>query len=292
MSNSLAFGPDGFLYMTQGSNTAMGAADATWHNRPEELLNAAVLKIDPNYTGKLPINVHTAPIEGQAYSPAPPDAPVRLYATGVRNAYDLIWHSSGHLFAATNGSAAGGNTPESPDKSVPALMGVATQDDFLFDIVEGGYYGHPNPLRNEYVLNGGNPTGSHDPAEVIAVDTYAGYPVGVTPPPNWKKFAYNFGRNRSPNGVIEYQNATIFGGRLQKHLLVIEYSGGDDILALEVGANGAIDRSKVVQIASGLSDPLDLAEDTASGNLYVAQLVNGGRDGGAIVLLTPMGTGK
>ena len=29
--------------------------------------------------------------------------------------------------------------------------------------IEGGYYGHPNPTRNEFVLNGGNPTSGADP---------------------------------------------------------------------------------------------------------------------------------
>ena len=34
LSNSLAFGPDGMLYLTQGSNSAMGAPDGAWYNRP------------------------------------------------------------------------------------------------------------------------------------------------------------------------------------------------------------------------------------------------------------------
>ncbi len=62
------------------------------------------------------------------------------------------------------------------------------------------------------------------------------------------------------------------------------------MLALPIPAGGgAIDRSGVLQVASGLSDPVDLAEDVTNGNLYVAQLVEGGLDGGAIVLLRPDG---
>ncbi len=45
----------------------------------------------------------------------------------------------------------------------------------------------------------------------------------------------------------------------------------------------------MIQVAAGLSDPVDLAEDPTNGNLYVAQLVQGGLDGGAIVLLRPDG---
>jgi len=75
-------------------------------------------------------------------------------------------------------------------------------------------------------MNGGNPT-SGVPAEVVAKDGYAGYPW--TPSPTQTRgFAYDFGRNRSTNGVIEYKSDT-FGGA--SRLLVVEYSGGDDILA-------------------------------------------------------------
>lgn len=34
LTNSLAFGPDGAIYFVQGSNSAMGASDAAWENRP------------------------------------------------------------------------------------------------------------------------------------------------------------------------------------------------------------------------------------------------------------------
>ena len=29
----------------------------------------------------------------------------------MRNAYDLVWHSNGHLYVPTNGTAGGANTP-------------------------------------------------------------------------------------------------------------------------------------------------------------------------------------
>lgn len=47
VSNGLEFGPDGMLYLSQGSNTGMGAADAPWYDRPERLLTAAIPRIDP-----------------------------------------------------------------------------------------------------------------------------------------------------------------------------------------------------------------------------------------------------
>ena len=46
LTNSVAWGPDGALYFTQGSNSAMGAPDNAWANRSERQLNGAVLRLD------------------------------------------------------------------------------------------------------------------------------------------------------------------------------------------------------------------------------------------------------
>jgi len=48
LSNSLAFGPDGKLYITQGSNSAMVAPDAAWYKRAERLLSGTVLSSIPS----------------------------------------------------------------------------------------------------------------------------------------------------------------------------------------------------------------------------------------------------
>ena len=68
----------------------------------------------------------------------------------------------------------------------------------LLDIEKGGYYGHPNPARSEFVLHGANPTAGVDPQEV------PDYPVGTRPNPRWHPPAFVFGKNVSPDGMIEY----------------------------------------------------------------------------------------
>lgn len=292
LTNSVAFGPDKALYFTQACNSAMGRADNTWGNRNEHLLSGSVLRLDVSKLGTLPLDVKTSD-GGGTYNPYNANAPLTMYATGTRNAYDLVWHSNGSLYAPTNGSAAGGNTPASvngtlrPDgttyngPSVPALTDVQqTQKDFLFRIVKGGFYGHPNPTRGQYVMNGGNPTSAIDPAEVSA------YPVGTLPDANYRGYAYDFQNNASPDGAIEYKSNT-FNGALKGKLLVVRYSQHDDIIALTPGGtdNDIVSATEGYSIDgfSGFNDPLDLTEDTTNGNIYVSEY--GGN--GQIVLLKP-----
>jgi len=296
MTNGLTFGPDGMLYVAQGSNSHMGAPSEEWDNRPERLLSASVLRVDPWRTTELPIDVRTEGTE-LPYDPSG-DAPVTIFAAGTRNAYDLVWHSNGHLYVPTNG-AGRGNTPASPPDVTPAVPGLkdaAAQNDYL-NIVGpdgGGYFGHPNPLRGQYALNGANPTGEVDPAEVVdqVIDgeTHPGYPVGVMPDKDYRPFAWDFGLHRSPNGIIEYRSAT-FDGALQGTLLVAEYSAGDTILVLTPGADGTIVDAQVLGVPEGLNNPLDLAEDVRNGNLYVVELVELDRKGrsedGRISVLRP-----
>lgn len=316
MNNSLAFGPDGKLYLPQGSNTAMGQPDNAWGNREERLLAGAILQIDLSKIASMPLDVKTE--AGGTYNPYAPDAPLTIYATGVRNAYDLVWHSNGQLYAPANGSAAGGNTPATPaalpaacqnriDKaergaytgpSVPALTSTGTtaaqktptETDYLFRVTQGGYYGHPNPLRCEWVLNGGNPTEGVDPAEIVP-DTTGGvaYPVGVQPDRNYRGYAYDFGNNKSPNGAIEYKS-NAFGGALKGNLLVVRYSSGNDIIALTPGANGDIARAETgIQGFTNFVDPIDLVENPVDGSIYVAELIGyePGKEAGRITLLRP-----
>ena len=275
LTNQPSFGPDGALYIPQPSNTAFGAPDPLWGGRPERLLSATILRLDVGSTGAAPIDAKTVDGGGR-YDPEAAGALLTIFADGVRLAYDLLWHSNGHLYAPVNGSSAGGNAPAG--NSVPALHNIPTSEhDWLYKVRRGRYCGHPNPGRGHYVLNGGNPTAARDPAEVPE------YPVGTRPDAAWDPPLYDFGDHVSPNGIIEYRSSA-FGGRLQNKLLVCRYNAGSDILCLTLDGDGNVS-SATAGIAgfTGLTNPLDLTEDVRTGCVYVAEY--GAR---RIILLRPV----
>ena len=287
LTNSIVFDPNNnnVLYFNQGANNAGGAPDGAWGFREERLLSAATLRLDlSRLPNNLPLNVRTsenqavinnantnsATLSDGTYNPYFSNAPLTIYASGVRNAYDLVWHSNGQLYIPTNGTGGGSNSPASVNgtrrpngasyngPAIPAINNNSTQRDFLFRVNPNnpaGYYGHPNPKRGEYVLNRGR------------IDE-GNYPDNISADANYRGFAFDFEFNKSPNGVIEYQSA----GPLQGALIVCRFSGGSDLIALVPdGANGNIGTSKIgINGFTGFGDPLDLVEDTNTGNIYVS----------------------
>ncbi len=297
LTNSIAFEPgnNNFIYFLQGGNTAMGKGDSNWGNREERLLSAALLRLKINPLPNNPINAKTE--EGGNYNPYASGAPLTLYATGIRNAYDLVFHSNGQLYVPTNGSAAPGNVPSStpgtfnyvskdskaPNYNGPKAPGIngvtPTQRDWLFRVEPGRYYGHPNPRRGEYILNRGDGD--------VNNSQYNG--LGADPNYHWGGIAYDFEFNKSPNGVIEYKSNT-FNGKLKGRLLIVRYSEKDDIMILRPDPSqlGNITETPIDGKAVGLnnfSNPLDLIEDTKNGNLYVSEF-----GANRIVLMKPAGT--
>lgn len=265
MTNQPNFGPDGALYFPQGSSSSFGAPDEIWGMRIEHLLNATILRLDTRRVRPgMPVDVLTADVGGH-YDPKAVDAPLTIYATGVRNAYDCCWHSNGHLYVPTNGSSAGGHTPAGGGAVAPIHDISIAEDDWLFKIAPGKFHGHPNPFQGHYILNGGNPTAGYDWAEVPQ------YPVGTKPDPDYVPACYDFGKHVSANGVIEYRSSA-FDGKLRGRLMVCRYNVGSDVIVLTLDKNGNVTGEQFgIAGLNELTNPLDIAEDSRSGNLYISE---------------------
>jgi glucose/arabinose dehydrogenase/N-acetylneuraminic acid mutarotase len=255
--NSIHFGPDGKLYLAAGGNTGGGApndANTEFGTMEEQPLSAALLVADvknPNFDG-------SCANEQDIFGPPPCD--VVPYATGLRNAYDFVFHSNGSIYAPDNGLSVQGTFPPSP---TPPCTGLADsrpwteggdspgeQPDILVRIQQGKYYGHPNPYRNECVFKDGS---------------YQ----GVSPLPNYVPPILVLGNNRSADGTVEYTYKTFFSA-LKGELLIANFSVGDDITRVRLTPDG-LSVFGSASLAGGFNDPLALSLGP-DGTIYVSEL--------------------
>lgn len=280
MNNGIEFGSDGKLYIAQGSLSGYGAPDQIWGNRSEDLLSASILVADVNGDSRFAGTVNVMTSSPTNYNPDVPNAPVKVFATGIRNPFSITLHSNGNLYSPVNESASG-NAPAGPDDQPPGLNDLPSYSDYFTKVVGGAYYGHPNPSRGFFRLNGGNPTSGTDPFQVNE------YPVGTQPDAKWRKPDLNLGVHRSANGSVEFKS-DVFGSNLKGKMLLTEYSQGKDVIAVSFDSSG--NATGKVQVASGFYNPLAIVSDPISGRTYVGEY---GRDpdgvNGQIALLSPRG---
>ncbi|MBD2502153.1 Kelch repeat-containing protein [Anabaena azotica] len=263
-TNSIHFGPDGKLYLAQGGNTGAGApntAPSEFGDRPEQPLSAALLVADVNAPG----------FQGSCATPIgqfgiPETCNVQVYASGLRNSYDFVWHSNGSLYATDNGLGVTGTIPPSPAPNCtglsPLTLNPGKQPDLLLKVEQGKYYGHPNPYRNQCVFKNG---------------TFQ----GVTPLANYQPPLATLGENLSANGIIEY-TANNFFGQLKGQLLIANFSLGDNITRIKLSPDG-LSVVESATLASQFTEPLPLETD-AQGNIYVGEF-----NGNKVTVLVPLG---
>jgi large repetitive protein len=260
--NSIHFGPDGKLYIAVGGNTGAGApntANTEFGMRAEQPLSAALLVADVSVTN---FDGSCATPEN-AYGPSPCD--VIPYSTGLRNTYDFVFHSNGSIYGPDNGLGVTGTYPPSATSPCTGLGDTTSwtqggdnpgeQPDNLNRLVQGKYYGHPNPYRS------GN---GWSPECVFNNGSYQ----GVSAPSNYEPPMYNLGNNKSADGMIEYKSDA-FNGALTGQLLITNYSVGDDVTRVKLSPDG---RSVVEahQLAGGFDDPLPITEGP-DGTIYVGE---------------------
>ena len=276
-ASGLVFGPDGRLFVSQGALSMLGGKAET----PETPLSAATLAIDLRH----PIFKSVAPLDVRDFDGTTNPKALQVFATGIREAFDLCWHSSGNLFAGVNMNDTKEKTP-----GRDGLPAVSTRpSEMMLRIVEGKYYGHPNPARNEWVLLGGNPTDEVDPWEVAAL------PVGTQPEKNFDSalLIRDLEKDKGPSadGVCEWTSSGPLAGRL----LFCFYTATRGIHSYKVTDDGrrVSEHQPLVDASNRIlrfGAPLDIVHDPR-GWLYVAdfsapQRGDSGRSGGVWLVKT------
>lgn len=208
--------------------------------------------------------------DGLNMSILPADAPLRIYADGLRNNFDLVISQSGQLYTVDNGSNDdfGGDPIDGADGQPTNLPndGGSGDSEPLFLIEDGGYYGHPNPTRSNQDLtwtvynDNGTLDGSVFPNTVP--DLSALVPDGVNIQDGFiidpSKFTADAGRlaqsgdrvehdspqsnslvtlGSSSNGLVEY-TGNAFDGALNGSLLVAQFNGNVTALNLNDAGTG------------------------------------------------------
>jgi len=206
------------LYVAQGGNTDKGAPSDHFAFLPEYSLSAAILAVDLGRihgTYDLPTAQGTkSPFggdDGRNQASVVPGGPVRVYAPGFRNPYDLVLGLNGDLYTIDNGG--GFDWGDRPLGCTNAVRNSGSYEpDILHVITRAGYYGgHPNPTRA-----GG--------AAALAAVTGVAAPGG-RPDPRQCRYVSAASNPRalarfetSTNGLAQY-TAPAFGGAMRGDLL-------------------------------------------------------------------------
>ncbi len=251
-NNGIAFEPGSSrLYITVGGNTNYGAPSSKLGERPETLLSGAILVVDVDLLGDEPLDVRptagggTYPLGADDFLMGPEglsaETPLRVFATGLRNPYDLVWTRVGEprLYATDNGGNKNWGTTPGPEEGctgqVPTDPG--SRRDELNLIEAGGFYGHPNPARGECVLDG------------------PGYVAPVL----------ETGLNLATNGVAEYDAPGFPGTGIERgDLLYVNYSSGDSVVRWRPSTG------ETLALVQPLQNPIDVAV-APDGTIYVAE---------------------
>ena len=208
--NGIEFDTEGNLYVMVGGNTNAGIVDCALGELDESPLSAAMIKApvlkngfkgDIRYVNRFNGEEDMDQKNGLD-AEVVPGADIEVYATGFRNAYDLVFTQSGHLYVTDNGPNIAFGARSTGANTTGA---AAAHGDELLYITKGSYYGHPN--RNRGRLD--------DRQNKYYGLTEASIP-GVFEQTIQKLAA-------SSNGIDEYRSNT-FNGALRGQLIIQQFN--------------------------------------------------------------------
>jgi len=226
--NGIAFDNNGDLLISVGSQTNAGVRSSGSGDLPESPLSAAIVKArlsKPGFNGAVTY-VETAtglPNDDQRYGDLVDVAPgvdVELHASGLRNAYGLVYTTQGRLYATDNGP----NIGFGPASTGPTTQSTDPYDDDELNLIEwGNYYGSANRNR-----------GRGDSRQNVY---YAGF-RGPSSIPN-TLFQMISWLPPSSDGIDEYR-ANTFQGQMRGNLIVQEYQSRLRRVSLKPDGRGVL----------------------------------------------------
>ena len=240
--NGMQFDGEGNLLIAVGGNTNTGVFDGVFgSDAPESPLTSAVLRArisDPDFNGNVvyefvnpldPDLLELANDIGTAPDPnnqlfgnfvkvrdVPGEVEVETYAAGLRNSYDIVFTSLGHVFATDNGP-----------------NGIA-RDELNF-VPDGAFLGHPSIPRGMVDPRQVLENAEYD-ADVPSTDEYTA-PLADIP--------------SSVNGIDEYRSE-VFGGQLRGQLIAQRFNREVFFFELDGAGTGLANTNTFDDIADGL----------------------------------------
>lgn len=261
-NNGLAFDSEGRLYIQQGSMTNAGIAGPMGADgdRAETPLSAATLVAhiyEQGFDGQ--ITYDQPETTGATVNQTGGD--VRVFASGIRNGYDIVVHSNGFIYGTDNG-------PNNGHDGASADCDTVGVDPWRADelnlIIEGQYYGHPNRNR-----------GRTDPRQCVYHPLEEESSADFTSPIAFLK--------SSSNGITEYR-ADAYEGALRGNLLYTWFVIGTqqgELRRVVLSEDGRAVESDDM-LADGIPGALDVTVGP-DGTIYVAEF-----DGDGIAFFEPM----
>ncbi|MGJ3246524.1 MAG: malectin domain-containing carbohydrate-binding protein [Elainellaceae cyanobacterium] len=274
--NGLTFTNEGDLLIAVGGVTNAGVKWPEIGDLPESPFSAAILKANlsnPDFNGTIeyewsstPPSAANAAPNNQVYGNdvnVSPVVDIDVYASGFRNAFDLVWTTDNQLYTVDNGpNILFGPASTGLDTTGPTV-GFLHPDvnDELNRVDPGGYYGHPNRNRGRFDARQAVFYNGETDASIPGIYTA---PLAIL--------------DASTNGIDEYR-ATTFNSQMRGNILAQDWN--DTLYSIRRSPDGT--QVEAIEEFTDLSSGLDvltgpggviLGIDYSDGNITVSKPID------------------